>query len=123
MRLFGFVLILLGVFAALALADQDSDTRKAILGHDPVFDATIGTSPLNLFLKRVFRPEETIEERSGLQVPYEEAIPYGSYYPNEGHYYEQPAYHAPSAAPKGEEKLYYQDGGLYYPAPEEEEKK
>jgi len=100
------------LWVSLSFAAEETFSRSAILGNDPAFDTTAHTSPLNKFIKKMFRPEETLEERSNLEAPYEEAIPYGLYYPDGGTYYEEIP--PPQAASPKQEGSYYQEGGSYY---------
>ena len=92
-----------------SLAIADSNIRKAILGKDPRFDATISTPPIDQFIKNVYRPPSSNDGSSALTAPYEEVAPIeGNYYRNEGRYYEE----SPSQESLPEEtKDYYEDGG------------
>ena len=121
MRKLFFLLLFLGILtmpAAAERAGNELNAQKSIVGHtDPEFDATLPASPLNHFMKDMFRPDHPIE---GEPTSYEEAVPVGgSYYPNEGRYYEKEKTAVPGASPKKEEKNYYEESGHYYPSPEE----
>ena len=108
-----FVSIFLSM-ASLGFAAEESDSvRDAITGTNPRVEATMAISPLNQFLKNVFRPDQTvIENRSNLVAPYEEVLPIdGNYYRDRARYYEKPTYHE---TPPAAEKEYYEGGGLYY---------
>ena len=117
MRFLFIFLSLLGILALPGEAAQETDIKKAIIGHDPEFDVNVVTNPLNHFIKDMFRPTAPIEEPAS----YEEAVPAGSYYRNEGHFYEkEPSPQKPKEEKSpNTEKNYYEDGGLFYPPPKQ----
>lgn len=115
--LLALLLFLVVTTPARAERAGDYNAQKAIVGKtDPEFDATISASPLNHFVKDLFRPDRPVE---GEPTSYEEVVPVGGgYYRNEGRYYDNPP--EKEALPSEEKgKDYYQDKGLYYPPPEE----
>ena len=125
MRIPIFLLLFFGILILPASAEKAGsyNPQKAIVGKtDPEFDATLPASPLNHFIRDVFHPDHPIE---GEPTSYEEVVPVesGHYYENEGHYYEK---EKPSAttksSPKEENKTYYEEGGRFYPSPEEKKK-
>jgi len=118
MKRFFIFLSLFGILALPGEAAQETDIRKAIIGHDPEFDVRVVTNPLNHFIKDMFRPTAPVEEPTA----YEEAVPSGIYYRNEGRFYEKEP--SPEKSPKEEtspttEKSFYEEGGLYYRPPKE----
>lgn len=125
MRVFILFMLFVGILVLPTFAEKAGsyNPQKAIVGHtDPEFDATLPASPLNHFVRDVFHPEHPLE---GEPTSYEEAVPVsGGYYRNEGRYYEEEKTPAKEISPKKEEKgkEYYEDGGRFYPSPEEKEK-
>ncbi len=115
MKVFFLFLTVFFVVTAPLLA---KDIRKAVTGEDPVFDAKIVTSPIDLFIKNMTRPDPEPREPSDFEVPYEEAVPNaGSYYPDEGNFSQPP----PAPGESTKDGTYYEGGGQYYLPPKTEE--
>ena len=124
MRIPVLFLVFLGILILPASAEKAGsyNPQKAIVGKtDPEFDATLSASPLNHFIKDIFRPDHPVE---GEPTSYEEAVPVesGHYYGNDGRYYEKEKQSATPTPPKEEEKTYYEEGGRFYPSPEAKKK-
>ncbi|MBI4436016.1 MAG: hypothetical protein HY590_01160 [Candidatus Omnitrophica bacterium] len=116
-----FTFLILYTASWVFAAEESDNVRDAILGTNPRVEATMATSPLNQFLKDVFRPNQPIENRSALQAPYEEVTPVEStYYQNRARYYDRATYHE---TPSAEQKGYYEEGGRYYLPPRKPRKK
>lgn len=117
MKILFLIFTCLGVVLFSSPVQAKTDVRKSIIGNDPKFDATISRSPLNEFIKDIYRPEETSQGESPYEVPYEEAVPsYNNYYPEEGRYYQETT---PLEKPVEQDKSYYPGKGRYYLPPEE----
>lgn len=110
-----FLICLLIFLGFPALAAQETDIEKSVVSGktDPDFEVNIVTNPLNRYMRNQYHPEHPL----GATPTYEEVVPYGSYYPSEGLYYE-------TESPEEEEfpeskgtKEYYEDEGQYYSPP------